>query len=218
MVISTPDFSALPDVHDLRSLSQALALLDAILCPDWESRYYSFDAHWGAEEALASMRNGEGDHYFCLFNADGAILKGFLHESAMSPFRSNPPRIWPGVLDSVPPQFTEALTEPAFVIDETTFCIWRTNQDSAWQRGDIRFPDSEWTDGLAELLAMLDNNPRTYQRWAESYYERPVSLEAVIHIYEHKQLTGEIIQVLNPDLSLQELSLDIAEIGYAHSQ
>ena len=53
----------LPDVPRVREISQAIALLDAILSPDWSSRYFSFDAEWAPGEALASMRNGSGDEY-----------------------------------------------------------------------------------------------------------------------------------------------------------
>ncbi len=43
-MISTRDLSQLPDVDPLRRLMQSLAMLDAILSPDWELRYYSFNA------------------------------------------------------------------------------------------------------------------------------------------------------------------------------
>jgi hypothetical protein len=65
---------------------QARALmLEAIMSPDWEYRYYSFDSKWGLDEMMASMRNGQGDDFFILFNNNGAIIKGFDHESTMSP-------------------------------------------------------------------------------------------------------------------------------------
>jgi hypothetical protein len=41
---STRDPSALPEVGSLRRLSQSLAMLDAILCPEWQYRYHSFNA------------------------------------------------------------------------------------------------------------------------------------------------------------------------------
>ncbi|WP_328392400.1 hypothetical protein OHS70_00395 [Streptomyces sp. NBC_00390] len=53
----------LPTIADLRNLSRSLAMLDAILSPDWEGRYYSFNAGWAAGVELASMRNGSGDEY-----------------------------------------------------------------------------------------------------------------------------------------------------------
>lgn len=47
----------LPTVADLRDRCRSLAMLDAILSPDWESRYYSFNAGWADGEEMASMRN-----------------------------------------------------------------------------------------------------------------------------------------------------------------
>ena len=46
---------------------------------------------------MASMRNGSGDEYFILFNLHGAIMKGFAHESPMSPWANDAKQIWPGV-------------------------------------------------------------------------------------------------------------------------
>lgn len=208
----------LPDIDNLRLLHQSLALLDAILASEWEYRYYSFNAHWNPNEALASMRNGSGDEYFCSFNRTGAILKGFAHESAMSPYRFDPPQVWPGVLDRVPPSFASFLsgpwTEPSDWLTDTTFIIWRTYQDTAWQCGDIQFPDDDYADGSADLLSLLDGNPQTYHTWAEEYYEHPVNIAAVAHIYEHKPITDEVIKTLNPHLSLDDLNPDMIEIGY----
>jgi hypothetical protein len=45
------------------------------------------------------------------------------------------------VLDQVPAEFEEFLTEPAFSMAETTFCIWRRNGDPSWQTGQIEYPD-----------------------------------------------------------------------------
>jgi hypothetical protein len=58
----------LPDIAVVRDRSRSLAMLDAILSPEWEYRYYSFDATWGPEDELASMRNGTGDDYAIVFS------------------------------------------------------------------------------------------------------------------------------------------------------
>ena len=97
--------SILPDVESLKKLSQSLAMLDAILSPDWEDRYYSFNSKWGKNEMTASMTDGSGDDYFILFNSQGAIIKGFAHESSMSPFVNEPIKVWKGILDNVPNDF-----------------------------------------------------------------------------------------------------------------
>lgn len=206
-MISTRDLSALPSIKSLKKLTQSLAILDAVIQRRREGRYYSFDAHWSIDEQMASMRNGEGDEWFCVFSKHGAFLKGLYHESEMA-------RGWPGILDSVPDVFKFALTEPAFSMEYTSFCIWRTYADDRWRTGHISFPPGDDPDGSAWMLAILDGNPSSYQRWAQDYYKRPVRLSAVEHIYAHQELTDEVIRTLNPETSLSDLAGDISKIGY----
>jgi hypothetical protein len=214
-VISTRDLSSLPDVDALRRLMQSLAMLDAILSREWEYRYFSFNHRWSPGEAMGSMRNGQGDHYFAIFNDAGCWLKGFGHEGSMSPFAGNPPKVAAGVLDVVPAEFQACLTEPAFVIDETTFCIWRRYTDGAWQRGSVTFPAGEGDpDGSAALLQYLDGRPQTYRDWAIEYYERDVPLSAVRAIYAHEPLARPLVTDLNAEVTLSELNDDADEIGY----
>ncbi len=224
-MISTRDLSQLPDVDGLRRLLQSMAMLDAILCREWEFRFYSFNSHWSAGKQLGSMRNGQGDDFFALFNAAGCFLKGFAHEAPMTPYRSDPRQLWPGILDSVPQEFASCLRQPAFSIEDTTFCIWRRYWDASWQRGAIEFPPSPDPDGSQYLLAPLDGKPETYREWAEWYFNRPfLTVEMVRHIYQQRPLTNELVAALTPDivmddeehphLEVADLEEDITEIGY----
>ncbi len=213
-MVQKQKLASLPDAESLKRLSQSLAMLDAILSPDWESRYYSFNSKWSKGEMMASMRDGSGDDYFVLFNSHGAIIKGFAHESPMSPFGDEPPKVWRGVLDSVPSEFQGFLTEPAFEIEATSFCIWRRYSDSFWQVGDIVYPEGDDPDGSEDLLSILDGKPETYQNFAADYFEEDIPLAAVQHIYAHKLLTDGIISELNAEVSKAELRDDIEEIGY----
>ena len=213
-MVTKKRLATLPNIGPLKNLCQSLAVLDTIMSPEWEYRYYSFNSKWGEAEEMASMRNGSGDDYFILFNSQGAIMKGFSHESPMSPWASDPMQVWPGVLDQVPSEFGEFLTEPAFSMSEITFCIWRRIEDGSWQTGHIQYPDDEDPDGSEWLLSILDGNPQTYQEFAEEYYERAVDLSSVTAIYEHRPLTLEIIRKLNPEASLSSLRSDLAEIAY----
>ncbi len=163
---------------------------------------------------MASMRNGQGDYYFILFTSEGAILKGFDHESPMSPYATDPPKMWAGILDEVPAEFSEFLKEPAFSMEDTTFCFWRLNHDSCWKTGSITFPNESDPDGSTYLLSKLDGRPQTYKKFAEEYYEQSVPLSAVEHIYNHQSLTIEIISALNSDNSLENLEANIEEIDY----
>jgi hypothetical protein len=191
-----------------------MAMLDAILSPDWEFRYYSFNCNWAKGEQMGSMRNGCGDDFFALFNSTGCFLKGFAHEAPMSPYCRRPKRVWSGVLDGIPAEFAACLREPAFNIEDTTFCLWRRYGDKSWQSGTIEFPEGPDPDGSVFLLSPLDGKPKTYQVWAEDYYECSVSLTAIRHVYEHQPLTKKLITQLNAEISLEELQDDVKEIGY----
>ena len=187
-------------------------MLDAILSPDWQGRYYSFNACWGDDEAMASMRNGSGDEWFLHFASWGAALKGLAHESPLARDRTLPERI----RRTLPPSFASFLQEPAFCLDQTSFCLWREPDELAWNvvrtaAGELPLPDE---DGSAELLTILDGQPPTYQAWAEEYYERAVPLAGVRAVYEHRPLDQALLDLLHSGLTLADLAADAAEIGY----
>lgn len=162
---------------------------------------------------MASMRNGSGDGYFLLFNPHGAIVKGYAHESSAARWCADHGQPLPGMFDGVPPEFKEFLTEPAFSINETTFCCWRRNEDRAWSHGIPDYPgDSD--GGASGLLSILSGDPDVYLRWASEYFEQPVEANAVYHIYSHNPLSKELLSSLNPRLSLEQLMDEIEEIGY----
>lgn len=213
-MISTRNLTSMSAIVQIKRLSQSLAMLDAIIEPEWQMRYYSFNAHWSKGKMMASMRNGCGDDYFIQFDAAGAIMKGFAHESPMSPYRINPPQVWPHVLDAVPSTFASFLNQPAFTMSDTTFCLWRRNADNAWQSGTIDFPNGDDPDGSTALLAILDGKPETYRQWAHEYYERDFDLNTIAQIYQHQPLSLSMMQSLNSKLSLEDVREDATEINY----
>jgi hypothetical protein len=185
-----------------------MAMLDAILEPDWQYRYYSFNARWAKGEMMGSMRNGQGDELFALFNNRGAFLKGFAHESRIARISSE--RFY----RDLPGAFEACRREPAFSPDDVTFCLWRLIGQPAWSYGKVDFPFYEDVDGSAYILSRLDGLPRTYKVWASEYYERDVPIAVVEAIYRHEPLTDELASALNPEHSLKLLGPDISEIGY----
>ncbi len=207
---STQSLEDLPEIDELIRLSKAIAMLDAILSPDWEYRRYSFNSKWSADQLMASMRNGSGDEYFILFSQHGAAMKGFSHEKEMA---SNG-ELWPGMYDGLPDEFNSFLNEAAFSMDDATFCIWRKSGDSEWHCGVTDFPDDFDPDGSEEMLAILGGDPETYQTFASENYEVEIPLTAIEHIYQLRPLTEEIIAELNPDQTLESVDADVVEIGY----
>lgn len=209
----------LPAIADLRDLCRSLAVLDAILSPDWESRYYSFNAGWADGEEMAWMRNGSGDEYSIVFSAAGACVRGFDHEAPMSPY-GNDGEPWPGVIDDVPEVFKPFVEEPAFTDEDgvpvVTACLWHEGTDDRWRHGAIDFPsDHADPDGATGLFPLLvDRSPEAYQRFAEDYYEVSVDLEAVRDVYALRPLDQELVSSLNAEVTLADLAQDISEIGY----
>ena len=206
---STENLKILPGIEELRRLCQALATLDAILCPEWEYRYFSFNAGWAPGEMLSSMRDGEGDDWLILFDRNGAIIKGFMVASKMA---EDCP--WPGVVDAVPEDFADFLNEPAFAIDKTTFCLWRRSSDDGWNVGPVEYPPGRDPDGSQALLRYLDGDPGTYREWGEEYYGERLNPKAIEQIYRHDRLTEFLIRSLNPKARLENLRDEIEEIGY----
>lgn len=93
---------ALPDITTLRNLCRSIAMAEAVLNPDGE-REYCFLPSWSETEGLASLRNGSGDELDIVFSPTGAYIRGFDHESPLSPYgHEDVPAPWPGVLDSSP--------------------------------------------------------------------------------------------------------------------
>ena len=216
MPISTRDLSKLPSIDDLERLTQSIAMLDAILSPEWESRYFSFNAVWdkSVNERMASMRNGSGDEYYLVFSPHGAILKGFDHEAPMSPWANDPAVVWPGVLEQVPAAFTSFLSEPAFSMGDCTFCIWREPDDRHWQHGPIAFPKGNDPDGSEGLLWMFDGKPETYVDFVSEYYEMTLGVDLVRRIYAHEPLTPLLLTDFNAQANWEGVLKDAEEIQY----
>ena len=206
--------ASLLDIENLRKLCQSLAMLDAVMCESWDSRYCSFDSKWNVGEMLGTMRNGAGDEYYIYFSEYGAIIKGFDHESEMN-LCDEPEEVWKGVLDAVPSEFDNFLQDDAFPREYTTFCLWNLNNNPKWQTGQIEYPnDDEKADGSNWMLFLLDGSPETYRDWAKTYYNKEICLETVKKIYSCEPLSEEMVVKLNPKRNFADLTGDIEEIGY----
>lgn len=208
---------ALPEISVLRDRCRVLATLDAVMSPEWDGRYFSFDSRWAPGEDMASMRNGSGDEWSIVFSSAGGFVRGFDHESDMSPY-ANDGKLWSGLVDRVPAVFTAHLTEPAFCDGATllaTVCMWRQVEDDGWHAGEMIFPPGDDPDGANWLLEILVHySPEAYERFAEDYYEAYVDSSAVCAVFALEPMTQDLVQRLNPDTDMETLADDLAQIGY----
>ena len=205
------DPSSLPNITNLRRRSQALAMLDAIVCHEWENRYYSFNTRWGEKEAMGSMRNGSGDDWFILFGPFGVAIKGLAHETSMAGDKAFARE----VQVQVPQTFSSFLAEPAFGMDWLSYCYWRRSEEQNWHK--VVHPDptfSQSQDGSAEYLALLYEPASSYEEFARWYYEINLPIVSIESIYQHATLTESLVRSLNPEVSIAQAQEAAEEIGY----
>ncbi|MGW1059133.1 hypothetical protein [Micromonospora rubida] len=210
----------LPDPATLRDRCRALAVLDAALVSS-PPFTYRFDGRWGPGQELASMDNGAGDQWSIVFAAAGVFVRGFDHESPLSPADNDSGELWPGLVDTVPEAFAAYLREPAFSLDGTlaaTVCLWREIGDDRWRHGDV-VPPADGDDGADFLFGLLtDGTPEAYQDWAEGYYGRPVDLDAVREVFALRPVTPDLLRRLGARQPPEELAGELARIGYPMRQ
>ena len=243
--LSTENLHLLPNPSELQKICKSISALEAIICPEWEYRYYSYQKDWSETEEFCEMRNGQGDQMLIIFSQNGTCINGFAHLSEMNGWRNIPieenksfleklfgakrevkteltQRIPKGVVDTLPHVFNEFIFgEPVKSIG-TTFCIWQTESDNNWKIGEVDLPKDEYKDGSNDLLQLLDGKPLTYKNWAEEYYEgnfekNELKLELVEKVYDGAIITKELVLELNPELDdFEQLKSDMNEIGYKH--
>lgn len=186
----------LPSVKEVMHASKALALADAIIMPEWEHRYFSFNCKWGENEMLASMRDGSGHGYFLHFTKMGVAGKVVSHRLLTDTT---------SFLAEMPNDFEEFKTEAAFRNTEASFLLWRSTRLNEWRAAPSDLPEYP-------MLGMLIGGPSNYQSWAEDYYERTLSLVALEVLFSTLTLSAAQLHELNPSLSMDDFSADLIEI------
>ena len=200
-----------PDARTLGNRAMALAMLDAIICPEREYRYFSFDAERDDGARLGSMRNGDGDHWLLHLSENGAILKGYVQQLARGDARAMAREM----RRRVPVEFDAVLRDPAFSMDTVSYCYWQRADETTWRRIAHPEPDlAECSDGSADYLSILLAPASAYYDYATDYFECEPNLASIEHIYAHAPLTAAIVQSLNARLSLEDAQAAAAAIGY----
>ena len=200
-----------PDPRTLGNRAMALAMLDAIICPEFQYRYFSYDAAWSDDEQVAVMRNGDGDHWFLHLSSGGAALKGYVQELPRGGARAMALE----VQRRVPDEFGAFLHEPAFAMDAVSYFYYRRSGEPAWSK--VAHPDADlarWSDGSEDFLSILLAPASCYYDYATDYFECEPPLSSIEHIYALAPLTAAIVKSLNPQMTLDEARAAADAIGY----
>jgi hypothetical protein len=194
----------LPERNDLQQICKALAVLDAILCSEWEDRFYSYNSKWGANEECFMMRNGQGDELFILFKGNQCVVNGYLHEIGDTDIEKSKAEI--------PMIFYDFIFGEPICSIGTTFCLW-IDETGAWQPQNFEKTMSEVE---VDFLAIYGKNPQKYLDFASDYYEvDSISYEAVGQVYQMQLLTKETVTAINVEIEdWNQLESDLEEIGY----
>ncbi len=206
-MISTKDLSALPNKEKLQSICKAISVLDAIICQDWQYRYYSYNSKWNKGEECMQMRDGCGDEMFIMFCDGGCVINGFAHEYKQQDKEK--------LMLGLPAIYHDFIFGEPVASNGTTFCLW-TDEQGNWQTGQIE--DIE--DNSEEMLKIFDGQPQSYIDYAEEYFEEQykesgIPLSTVTKIYNGETPTRDIVlSIVDEVEDWNQLKADLTEIGH----
>lgn len=190
--------SELPSIKNILKRAKGLALLDAILIPEWAYRHFSFNSRWGNDGnvMMASMRDGSGAEYFLYFSVAGCVGKVFDGNLSLDA---------DFLLARVPEHFSQFKAEPAFSLNDATFYFWQSVGSEKWAVHPENLDCYSYLDFLKQGAAY-------YHAWAESYYERDIDFDVLVNVFESLALSLEQLEILNANLTIEDLRADFKEI------
>lgn len=198
----------LAEPKKLYALAQSLAMLDAIICPDWEYRCFNFDAHLEQGQALATINHIKGDSCLIWFSDAGVVIKGYF----VPPYPSDidfPQQI----KKSLPDCFQSILNDPIFYLDQASFCYWYSQSEGQWHK--VEHGGSRQVEPRIQyLLRLFNSDPNEYQKWAKEYFESYLLIGPITAVYNHSALTKTLVRLLNPCLGYRDAKRFATEIDY----
>lgn len=198
----------LPKIEELINISQSIAMIEAILMPEWEFRYFSFNKNWDSNQYMASLRDGEGSHYYILFNINSEIDEididclGKIYDKDSS-VNDNIQNLIKSIDD-----FKLFLDEVAFENDDATLYFYFNHNKGIWEA--VPYEKN------IPFLGVFKYKEEAYISWAEQYYEISIDRNTIKEFFEFKPLTQKMVSKLNPKLTIEDVLEDIYEIGYPY--
>lgn len=208
-----PQLTTFNNLSHLKDTFRKLAALNVIFCPEVAYRYHRYHPKWAEEIDLGIIDNGSGDTLFAVFHPKGCVLKGFDHESSVSPYAQPSFEIWEGMYDGLPDYLARILDDKALINNEVTFCYWKTDNDATWQQGPVHFPNQE-EDGSDYLMPKIYATAEDFIAWAGNYFGQDYPLPLVQHIFDGKPITDALLLGLNPNLDLASAKTELQELGF----
>jgi hypothetical protein len=206
--------AGIPAPPDLYRIAAALHVLDAIAAP--AARSFTLEVR--ADHRRFRYDHGNGDQLAAYFSADGHLIRGFDHESPMSPYDADE-LLWPGLYAGLPnagllPTFRRAeADEPGIaaggLVAAATFAAWWERGGGRWRAGRQKFPafDALSSDGASYLLGCLTPAVRFVE-------QRGWPAAAVARVMAHEPLSRELVGALRADADLAAARRAADAVGY----
>lgn len=193
----------------MKELLKKQAILDIIITPEHDAwrRLVSYEYDKTKRCDRFHISNDSGDHLYVLMSPDGAIIKGFDHESCLSPYQNDEEPTVESIYANVPAELLALLDEETEKND-VTFCIWQKPGEVHWHQNSIELPDycfdSDRTQpedgGQAFLMSYIFAGADEWYEWASIYYElREEAWDAAARLYETGEITRSMMEDLNPE-------------------
>lgn len=185
----------------------AYSIIDVIMNAgaEYDGSVYHCNTDWNAGVALFTIDDGCGDHFHILCSKQGCIIKGFGHESDLSPYNYDETENYPNYrfYENMPHELYELLGDEVLERDLLTFCAWHTAGDDSWRSAHMPVPD-DWRDGSTDFLDYLSGRD-DYIAWLKEYYEADIDSAAVTDILDGAAITGELVAELNAAADIESV-------------
>ncbi len=202
------------EVSTLRDTHIKLATLSIVLCEEVWSRYHRFTPNWSEGVDMAEIDNGSGDRVTTFFAEKDCVIKGFDHESPVSPHAQAVYQVWDGMYQGLPLHLEALLDNPSVEKEEVTFCVWQTESDTHWHQGEVVYSNGE-DNGLDYLLGMIYSTPEGFKDWADAYFDTDLPVAALAQVYRGAPVTRDMIQALNPERDPVSVQEELSTLGVA---
>lgn len=200
-----------PQPDELQRRCQALALLEAGLNRNPSTRWHVFGS--SDDQRTCRVSDGSGNEAMYWFRDEVAVIRGFDHESPITPWAQEPMALWPGIYETAPSFVAESPTIEVAGVESVTFCFWWS--DGAWRRGPVEFPPSVHADpdGSEYLLKPVASVGKA-TAFLGGYYERAVDSGLVGAVFEGQPIEGELLAAMAIDVTPGDLVAEASRIGY----
>ncbi len=198
---------------DLKKYLNAMAVLDVVMTPKKQAWLRRVNVSSIGKAPAFVLDNGSGDDLVVIFTENGALIKGFDHESEYNQFAADEwdDAFFEYTFSGLPEEFADLLDEDSR--DNTTFCMWCMDDSDMWVQNEQEINDENEDDDAGKdfLLGFIRKTPEEWCDWAKDYYETEIASDVVKKVYNGEPLTEEDVVKLNPERNAKDVFAELEE-------